>query len=127
MGSPRYLHASCSQPLHVGDEIYSDSKGALIVSGFQSLSGRTDKACEKPYKKIISPKHLTDIVVYDKKGKVIKPFSSKSSPYTFAALHDYDHEHFNADEDHDHYHDQRYPKIHDHGDEHHQPDEHGNH
>ena len=36
-------------PLNISDEIYSNSKGALIVSGFQSLSGRTHKACDLPY------------------------------------------------------------------------------
>ena len=48
-GASGYLHASCSQPLNIGDVIYTaPNKGSLIVVGFQSLSGRTESACGKP-------------------------------------------------------------------------------
>ena len=47
-GSSKYLHASCSQPLNVGDVVYKSKKGSLILVGFQSVSGRTESACAKP-------------------------------------------------------------------------------
>ena len=45
-GSDYYLHASCSQPLNVGDVVYNDpNKGSLIVVGFRSVTGRTEHNC----------------------------------------------------------------------------------
>ena len=45
-GSTAYLHASCSQPLNLGDVLYTDSKkGFLVLVGFRAMSGRTDGAC----------------------------------------------------------------------------------
>ena len=45
-GSATYLHTSCSRALNVGDVIYMDkNKGSLVLVGFQSMSGRTDRAC----------------------------------------------------------------------------------
>ena len=45
-GSSQSLHASCSQPLNLGDAIYTNSKGSLIVVDFESMSGRTEKDCQ---------------------------------------------------------------------------------
>merc|ERR1719181_531204 len=48
-GATTYLHASCSQPLNVGDVVYEHrSKGSLILVGFRSVSGRTESECPKP-------------------------------------------------------------------------------
>merc|ERR1712048_64890 len=48
-GATGYLHASCSQPLNIGDVIYQvPNKGSLILVGFQSISGRTESACGRP-------------------------------------------------------------------------------
>jgi len=45
-GSATYFHASCSQPLNLGDALYEHpSKGSLILVGFESVSGRTEGAC----------------------------------------------------------------------------------
>ena len=42
------LHASCSQPLNIGDAVYTHpSKGSLIVVGFRSVTGRTANECPK--------------------------------------------------------------------------------
>ena len=47
-GATTYLHASCSQPLNVGDVVYKhQSKGSLILVGFRSVSGRTESDCPK--------------------------------------------------------------------------------
>ena len=47
-GATTYLHASCSQPLNVGDVVYEhQSKGSLILVGFRSGSGRTERECPK--------------------------------------------------------------------------------
>merc|ERR1712222_20648 len=48
-GATTYLHASCSQPLNVGDVVYEHrNKGSLILVGFRSVSGRTESECPKP-------------------------------------------------------------------------------
>ena len=48
-GSSKQLHASCSQPLNLGDVIYKDeNEGSLILVGFKAMSGRTESACGKP-------------------------------------------------------------------------------
>ena len=57
-GSSKYLHASCSQPLNVGDVVYKHTKGSLILVGFQSVSGRTESACAKP-KYTCAPRSFT--------------------------------------------------------------------
>jgi len=45
-GSAKYLHTSCSQALNVGDVIHMDtSKGSLVLAGFETVSGRTERAC----------------------------------------------------------------------------------
>ena len=45
-GTRSTLHASCSQPLNLGDTIYKDSsKGFLILVGFRAESSRTHLAC----------------------------------------------------------------------------------
>ena len=50
-GSRQCLHASCSQPLNLGDAIYKDeNKGFLVLVGFQAMSGRTHNACRAPCK-----------------------------------------------------------------------------
>ena len=50
-GSRQSLHASCSQPLNLGDVVYKDeTKGVLILAGFQAMSGRTHHACKGPSK-----------------------------------------------------------------------------
>ena len=49
-GSSGYLHASCSQPLNLGDVIFQDeNKGFLILVGFRAMSGRTDGQCSSAF------------------------------------------------------------------------------
>ena len=58
-GATTYLHASCSQPLNVGDVVYEHrSKGSLVLVGFRSVSGRTESACGKPTQ-TCGPRSLT--------------------------------------------------------------------
>ena len=115
-GSSKYLHASCSQPLNMGQEVYSNSKGSLIVSGFQSVSGRTERACNSN-KNIVSPVHLQEIIVYNKNWNVIAPFTSKRQAFAPVNDHDHDHDHSNAGS-HNHYHDDKNNYDHNHNNEH---------
>jgi len=58
-GATAYLHASCSQPLNVGDVVFKHrTKGSLILVRFRSVSGRTDRDCPK-LKHTCGPRSVT--------------------------------------------------------------------